>query len=197
MPRSKRARLVHTSKTKKQTKQQRVEKVDALRNLLQEAKYVYVLAYDDLATANLQQVRRLCQGSKFFFGKNTLAQLALGRTPQEEVRDGICHLSKRLKGKKALLVSHQPKSVIQKQLAEAEEALDVKLTMEAIWSEKTGFIDLLQAKLEPQGKTSKQATKKATAKRKQLSSRVNEEEMEGLQEQQMEDEENETNLALN
>ena len=105
-------------------------------------------------------------------------------------------MSKLLKGKKALLVSSEPKSVIEKQLANAEESYDIKLTMEALWSDKTGFIDLLTAKTEPQRKAVK-ASKKATAKRKQLSSRVNEEEMEGLQEQAMEDEENETNLALN
>lgn len=202
MPRSKRARVVHTSKTKKQTKQEKEKKIESLRNNVEKSKYVYLLSYDSVKTSPLQEIRKSLTDSQIYLGKNTLAQVALGTSPQNEIRDGISNLSNKLKGKRALLLSIHPKSVILKQLAEAEESHDIKFTMDGLWSDKTGFIDLSPSSVSVTSSKNKvlkgKKNTKASVKRKQLSSQVNEEEMEESQEQSMEDEdENETNLALN
>lgn len=198
MPRSKRARVVHTSKTKKQTKLDKSSKVDSLRSQIESAKYVYLVSFDTVKTAPLQELRKNTVDSKFFFGKNTLARLAMGTTPETEVRDGIYKLSSKLKGNKALIISSLPKSSMTSQLSNAEEELDIKLSLDGVWSEKTGFIDLSpSASDKAQKKVKKTSVRKK--ERKQSSTTVNEdEEMEEAPVKAMEDdEENEANLQLN
>ena len=201
MPRSKRAHVVHTSKTKKQTKLDKASKIESLRSQIESAKYVYLVSFDTVKTAPLQELRKNTPDSKFFFGKNTLVRLAIGTTPQTEVRDGIYKLSSKLKGSTALIVSSLPRPSMASQLSTAEEEFDVKLNLEGVWSEKTGFIDLSSSSVSQVEKAQKKTKKTAGRKtqRKQSSVTANEEEeMEEAQAQAMEDdEENETNLQLN
>ena len=55
-----------------------------------------------------------CRSSRLFLGKNSVAQVALGRTPEEEVRDNLRHVSQRLEGDTGLLFTNRPKKEVLK-----------------------------------------------------------------------------------
>lgn len=55
----------------------------------------------------LKDIRAEWQGSRFFFGKNKIAAIALGKTKETEIADGISELALRLKGQCALLFTNE------------------------------------------------------------------------------------------
>ena len=49
---------------------------------------------------------------RFFFGKNKVMSLALGRTEEDEYRDGLHKLSSQLHGQTGLLFTNKSKSEV-------------------------------------------------------------------------------------
>ena len=59
-------------------------------------KYTNIFVYDVVNTRNtrLKEIRTLWSDSRFFYGKNRVMQLALGKTEAEEYREGLHHVTK-------------------------------------------------------------------------------------------------------
>lgn len=51
----------------------------------------------------MQDIRQEWKPSRFFFGKNKVIAIGLGRNAEEEVQDGLHNVTKHLKGQCALL----------------------------------------------------------------------------------------------
>ena len=73
---------------------------------------VFVFAYDNLRTTHIRDIRVAFKESRLFLGKNSVAQVALGRTPEEEVRDNLHYLSKRLDGDSGLMFTSRSKEEV-------------------------------------------------------------------------------------
>lgn len=69
-------------------------------------KYDNVFVYDvaNMRNNRIKEIRTLWSESRFFYGKNRVMQLALGKTEAEEYRDGLCNVAKVRRGHPVRLV---------------------------------------------------------------------------------------------
>jgi len=94
MPRSKRAKVVSLTKVAKRSpKQHRAEKLDLIRDAVGEYENVFVFSFTNMREAKLKEVRMDWRESRIYMGKLSVAQVALGRTEEEEIRDNIRFVS--------------------------------------------------------------------------------------------------------
>ena len=99
MPRSKRNKVVSLTKTNAKGRDQKSKLVDSLRQFIDEYKHIYVFAFENMRTSHFKDVRMHWRESKIFMGKNKIAQIALGRSPEDEFKDNLRHVSEVIKGR--------------------------------------------------------------------------------------------------
>ena len=87
--------MVSLTKTKPKAagKEFRKEKVDLIRGAVQEYENVFTFTFTNLRESMLKDVRMDWKESRIYMGKNRVAQVALGRTEEEEIRDNIRFIS--------------------------------------------------------------------------------------------------------
>lgn len=94
MPRSKRNKVVSLTKTNSKGREQKTKLIDNLRESIDEYNSIYMFSYENMRTVNFTDVRVDFKDSKLFMGKNSIAQLAFGRTVEEEYKDNLRNMSK-------------------------------------------------------------------------------------------------------
>lgn len=120
MPKSKRAQRVTISKGSKKLKtnrglQLKQELVKKIRSRLDEKLNIFVVRLYNERTDKLQSVRAHfppSESSYFFFGKNRVMQLALGRTPATEYLPSLAKISPHLVGKMGLMLTKRSREEI-------------------------------------------------------------------------------------
>jgi len=123
MPKSKRSQRVTISKSSKkklkgnrglELKQELVKKI---RSRVDECSHLFVIRLYNERTDKLQTVRSHfppSESSYFFFGKNRVMQLALGRTPANEYLPSLSKISPYLVGKMGLMLTNRsPQEVLE------------------------------------------------------------------------------------
>lgn len=110
---------VSLTKTDAKGKDLKKKLVEVLRGAVDEYKGVYVLNFENMRASKFREIRMDWKESKYvinkfaantfvtrtyswkplfycriFMGKNSIAQIALGRTPEEEYKDNLRHISK-------------------------------------------------------------------------------------------------------
>ena len=122
MPKSKRAQRITISKSSKKLKANRglelkQELVKKIRSRLDECSHIFVVRLYNERTDKLQTVRAhfpRSESSYFFFGKNRVMQLALGRTPATEYLPSLSKISPHLVGKMGLMLTNRsPQEVLE------------------------------------------------------------------------------------
>ena len=63
--------------------------VQTLRESLDVYKHVFLLKFENLRSCRMRDVRMDWKESRIFLGKNSIAQVALGRTVEEEYKDNL------------------------------------------------------------------------------------------------------------
>eukprot|EP01097_Dermamoeba_algensis_P005091 TRINITY_DN3247_c0_g1_i1.p1 TRINITY_DN3247_c0_g1~~TRINITY_DN3247_c0_g1_i1.p1 ORF type:complete len:241 (-),score=46.46 TRINITY_DN3247_c0_g1_i1:225-947(-) len=121
MPKSKRSKVVPLSKTSKKGKESKEKIVRELREAADQYKNVLVFEVCNMRTKSLQNLRTEYPGSRFFFGKNRVLALALGRTPEEEIKPNLHLLSKHLTGNVGLFLTNDDSEEITKQFQGIQE----------------------------------------------------------------------------
>lgn len=81
--------LVSLTKTDKKGLALKQKIVEDVRNCVEKFKSIYIFTFKNLRTEKMQDVRREWKPSRFFFGKNRVIAIGLGRTEEEEVQDGL------------------------------------------------------------------------------------------------------------
>nr|CAG4645747.1 EOG090X0BJA [Lynceus sp. MCZ IZ 141354] len=114
MPRSKRFQKVSLTQTKKKGLGMKQELVQTIRDCAGEYSHIYLFSVQNMRNAQLKQVRNKWKHSRFFLGKNRVMALALGRGAEDEVKENVSEISKRLRGQCGLLFSNEPKETILK-----------------------------------------------------------------------------------
>ena len=94
MPRSRRNKLVALTKTKEKGKSLKTALIDTLRNTLDEYHAVFVIQLENRRSDVMRQVRMDWKESKLFMGKNSVAQIALGKTIEDEYQPNLRQISK-------------------------------------------------------------------------------------------------------
>jgi mRNA turnover protein 4 len=70
------------------------------------------MKYDNTRTSKVRAVRMHFKESWLFMGKNTIAQVALGRTPEDEFQDNLRHISAKLTNNAALFFTSRPRKEV-------------------------------------------------------------------------------------
>ncbi|KAF2112924.1 mRNA turnover protein-like protein 4 [Lophiotrema nucula] len=114
MPKSKRAKVVHLSKTEKKGK----ELSERLFSNVQEAAtnfaYIFVFSVDNMRNNYLKEVRSEFSDSRLFFGKTKVMAKALGQTAADEHLPNLSQLSSYLTGNVGLFFTNrEPKDIIE------------------------------------------------------------------------------------
>ncbi|RDD38151.1 mRNA turnover protein 4-like protein [Trichoplax sp. H2] len=106
MPKSKRNKIVSLTKTKGKNFDHKKDLIEQIRTCADNYQHAFVFSVENMRNNKLKEVRNLWKDSRFFLGKNNIAQIALGRSVQDEYKDGLHHIAKKLKGNVGLLFTN-------------------------------------------------------------------------------------------
>uniref|UniRef100_A0A1E1W6I7 Ribosome assembly factor mrt4 n=2 Tax=Pectinophora gossypiella TaxID=13191 RepID=A0A1E1W6I7_PECGO len=107
MPKSKRDKKVSLTKTNKKGLILKQKTIEDIRKSLSKYEHIFLFTVDNMRNTKLKDLRSEWKDSRFFFGKNKVMAVALGRTKSDEVEDQLNLLSKRLKGQCGLLMTNR------------------------------------------------------------------------------------------
>jgi mRNA turnover protein 4 len=109
MPRSKRARIVHTSTVqKKPSKEKSASLFSAVRAAADEYQYIFVFSVENMRNTYLKDVRQhFATDGRLFFGKTKVMAKALGERAEDEHANGLSGLAPYLKGSVGLMCTNQ------------------------------------------------------------------------------------------
>ncbi|KAF2453140.1 mRNA turnover protein-like protein 4 [Lineolata rhizophorae] len=112
MPKSKRARVVHLTKTEKKGKELSQRLFSNVREAADNYQYIFVFAVENMRNTYLKDVRQEFSDSRIFFGKTKVMAKALGTDPASEHLPNLSSLSPYLTGNVGLLcTSRAPEDV--------------------------------------------------------------------------------------
>ncbi|XP_066256489.1 mRNA turnover protein 4 homolog [Euwallacea similis] len=112
MPKSKRDKKISLTKTSKKGLALKQKIVDDVRNCVQKYQSIYLFTFKNMRNEKMKEVREQWKPSRFFFGKNKVISIGLGRTEEEEVEEGLHKLSESMKGQCALLFTDSTKQEV-------------------------------------------------------------------------------------
>lgn len=109
MPKSKRARVVHTSAVqKKPSKEKSASLFAAVRAAADAYQHIFVFSVENMRNTYLKDVRQeFRQDGRLFFGKTKVMVKALGSSAEDEYMPGLGELSGWLKGDVGLLCTNR------------------------------------------------------------------------------------------
>ncbi|XP_058792608.1 mRNA turnover protein 4 homolog isoform X1 [Phymastichus coffea] len=121
MPKLKRDKKISLTKTKKKGLELKQQIVNDVRSCVEQFKTIILFSVDNMRNNKLKEIREEWKGSRFFFGKNKIVALALGKTLETEISEGLSKLSVRLEGQCGLFFTNENKNKVLKWMKEFEE----------------------------------------------------------------------------
>jgi len=114
MPKSKRTKLITLSRTEAKGKPGKNKLIENIRNACEEYHNVYVFSLHNVRTSKLKEVRQRWLSSRFFFGKNKVMQIALGRTGETEAKENLHQVAEQVIGNCGLFFTNDPRQDVEK-----------------------------------------------------------------------------------
>eukprot|EP01099_Mayorella_cantabrigiensis_P004050 TRINITY_DN3045_c0_g1_i1.p1 TRINITY_DN3045_c0_g1~~TRINITY_DN3045_c0_g1_i1.p1 ORF type:complete len:220 (-),score=48.81 TRINITY_DN3045_c0_g1_i1:22-681(-) len=122
MPKSKRNRVISLTKVDKKIRGDKEKIVNELHEYLENYSSVYLFEIENMRNNKLKELRlNWTSDSRFFLGKNSLMEIALGRTPETEAKQNIHKLTKMISGECGLLFTNKTKDQVLKFFEEYNE----------------------------------------------------------------------------
>ncbi|KAJ8674869.1 hypothetical protein QAD02_010655 [Eretmocerus hayati] len=121
MPKSKRDKKISLTKTKKKGLELKQHIVNDVRACVEKYKTIVLFSVDNMRNSKLKDLRVEWKPSRFFFGKNKIIALALGKTEETEIVDGASKLAAKLQGQCGLFFTNENKKKVLKWMNEYEE----------------------------------------------------------------------------
>ncbi|RMZ76920.1 hypothetical protein DV738_g4724, partial [Chaetothyriales sp. CBS 135597] len=112
MPSSKRARVVPTSKTRKDRKELVRRLAAKIQECANEYGFIYVFDVQNMRSSFLKQVRTDLDDSRIVMGKTKVMMVALGRDAQSEVVPGVSALQPYVTGEVGLLFTNRSRDEV-------------------------------------------------------------------------------------
>lgn len=114
--------LVTLSKVGKKQREWKEGLIEKVRDAVEKYPSVYVFKYKDMKNNSFKALRdKLRDSSRFFLGSNKILQVALGRGPEDEVRENMSKLTKIIKGHVGLLFTELPLEKVKEEFEGLEE----------------------------------------------------------------------------
>jgi len=112
MPKSKRDKKISLTRTQKKGIQLKQTLVDEIRDCLDKYARLFTFSTYNMRNSKLKDVRQEWTHSRFFFGKNKVMAIALGKSADDEYKDNLHSISSELKGQTGLLFTNKTKKEV-------------------------------------------------------------------------------------
>lgn len=121
MPKSKRNKVVNLTKAKKKDRQWKEGLITQVRSCVEEFPSLCLFRHHNMRNELFKELREeLKDTSRFVMGSNKVLQVALGKTPADELRTNLSLLSERLAGQVGLFFTKLSKDEAVRVLGEVE-----------------------------------------------------------------------------
>ncbi|KAF4107032.1 mRNA turnover protein 4 homolog [Onychostoma macrolepis] len=121
MPKSKRDKKVSLTKTSKKGLEAKQNLIEELRKCADIYRYVFVFSVENMRNNKLKDIRTAWKHSRFFFGKNKVMMIALGKGPTDEHKDNLHKVSKFLRGEVGVLFTNKTKDEVREYFSNFKE----------------------------------------------------------------------------
>ncbi|XP_030633140.1 mRNA turnover protein 4 homolog [Chanos chanos] len=121
MPKSKRDKKVSLTKTTKKGLETKQNLIEELQKCVDIYRYVFVFSVENMRNNKLKDIRTAWKHSRFFFGKNKVMMIALGKGPTDEYKDNLHKISKFLRGEVGVLFTNKTKEEVQEYFSSFKE----------------------------------------------------------------------------
>ncbi|XP_071493050.1 mRNA turnover protein 4 homolog [Diadema antillarum] len=112
MPKSKRDKKISLTRTKKKGLETKQSLIEEIRDCVDKYARIFVFSVENMRNSKIKDVRNSWKHSRFFFGKNKVMMVALGKSSQDEYRDNLHRISRKLLGNVGLLFTNQTKDEV-------------------------------------------------------------------------------------
>ncbi|KAL3888625.1 hypothetical protein ACJMK2_000990 [Sinanodonta woodiana] len=112
MPKSKRNKKISLTQTRKKGLELKQKIIEEIRECIDSYARIFLFSVQNMRNTYLKDVRCEWKHSRFFFGKNKVMSLALGRTAQDEYRDNLHQISSHLRGQTGILFTNKTKKEV-------------------------------------------------------------------------------------
>nr|CAG4646503.1 EOG090X0BJA [Macrothrix elegans] len=112
MPKTKRFQKVSLTQIKKKGLNGKQQLVEDIRSCVDEYSHLYLFSVQNMRNNKLKGVRNEWKDSRFFLGKNRVIAVALGRSKEDECKENLHQISKRLKGQCGILFTNKSKEEV-------------------------------------------------------------------------------------
>ncbi|XP_028404967.1 mRNA turnover protein 4 homolog [Dendronephthya gigantea] len=121
MPKSKRNKLVSLTQTTKKGLELKSSLIKEVQECVDKYARIFVFSVENMRNSKLKDVRNEWKHSRFFFGKNKVMIVALGKDKQGEYKENLSKVSKHLKGQRGLLFTNKTKDEVLQWFSEFKE----------------------------------------------------------------------------
>lgn len=121
MPKSKRDKKISLTKTTKKGLEAKQNLIEELRKCADIYRHVFVFSVENMRNNKLKDIRTAWKHSRFFFGKNKVMTIALGKGPTDEYKDNLHKLSRFLRGEVGVLFTNKTKDEVQEYFGNFKE----------------------------------------------------------------------------
>lgn len=112
MPKSKRDKKVSLTKTAKKGLELKQNLIEELRKCVDIYRNVFIFSVENMRNNKLKDIRTAWKHSRFFFGKNKVMMIALGKGPTDEYKDNLHKVSRFLRGEVGVLFTNKTKEEV-------------------------------------------------------------------------------------
>ncbi|KAK7915697.1 hypothetical protein WMY93_011458 [Mugilogobius chulae] len=128
MPKSKRDKKISLTKTAKKGLELKQKLIEELRKCADTYTNLFIFSVANMRNNKLKDVRTAWKHSRFFFGKNKVMMVALGKRDTDEYKDNLHKVTKHLRGEVGVLFTNKTKEEVQEFCAAGNQAqMDVTL----------------------------------------------------------------------
>ncbi|KAM7422852.1 hypothetical protein PAMA_010742 [Pampus argenteus] len=109
MPKSKRDKKISLTKTTKKGLESKQKLIEELRKCVDTYRHLFIFSVANVRNNKLKDIRTAWKHSRFFFGKNKVMMVALGKRETDEYKDNLHKISKHLRGEVGVLFTNKTK----------------------------------------------------------------------------------------
>ncbi|KAM9859916.1 mRNA turnover protein 4 homolog [Aulostomus maculatus] len=121
MPKSKRDKKISLTKTAKKGLEAKQKLIEEFRKCVDTYKYLFIFSVANMRNNKLKDLRTAWKHSRFFFGKNKVMIIAMGKGETDEYKDNLCKVSRYLRGEVGVLLTNKTKDEVQEYFSHFKE----------------------------------------------------------------------------
>lgn len=121
MPKSKRDKKISLTKTAKKGLETKQKLIQELRECVDTYRNLFIFSVANMRNNKLKDIRTAWKHSRFFFGKNKVMIVALGKRDTDEYKDNLHKVSKHLRGEVGVLFTNKTKEEVQEYFSHFKE----------------------------------------------------------------------------